>query len=76
MSDKEADLAGPGIGDYAELEKILPTDYSSLLNPRETQIAITAVKNYIEEGLCKELNLICVECPLFVDAESGINDLF
>ncbi len=74
MSDKEADLAGPGIGDYKELEKILPTDYSSLLTPKETQMAITAVKNYIEEGLCKELNLIRVECPLIVDAESGIND--
>ncbi len=74
MINKEADLAGPGIGDYAELEKILPTDYSSLLTPKETQIAITAVKNYIEEGLCKELNLIRVECPLIVDAESGIND--
>jgi hypothetical protein len=24
--DKKADLAGPGIGDYAELEKILPKD--------------------------------------------------
>ncbi len=74
MSDKEADLAGPGIGDYAELEKILPNDYSSLLTPKETQIAITAVKNHIEEGLCKELNMIRVECPLIVDAESGIND--
>ena len=74
MSDKEADLAGPGIGDYAELEKTLPQDYSSLLTPKETQVAITAVKNYIEEGLCKELNLIRVECPLIVDAESGIND--
>ena len=26
---KVADLAGPGIGDYEELEKILPQDYSS-----------------------------------------------
>jgi len=24
--DKKADLAGPGIGDYVELEKILPKD--------------------------------------------------
>ncbi len=39
MDDKKADLAGPGIGDYNELEKILPQDYSSLLNPKETQIA-------------------------------------
>jgi hypothetical protein len=42
--DKKADLAGPGIGDYKELEKILPNDYHSLLNPRETQQAIFHVK--------------------------------
>ena len=31
MADKKADLAGPGIGDYNELEKNLPTNYNSLL---------------------------------------------
>ena len=35
MSDKKADLAGPGIGDYDELEKTLPGDYHSLLNPKK-----------------------------------------
>jgi len=74
MADKKADLAGPGIGDYAELEKILPRDYSSLLSPKETQIAIYALKDYIEQNLCKELNLIRVTVPLIVDVESGIND--
>jgi aspartate--ammonia ligase len=74
MADKKADLAGPGIGDYGELEKILPGDYTPLLNPKETQIAITAAKDYIEDGLCKELNLIRVECPLIVDRDSGMND--
>jgi hypothetical protein len=33
MGDKRADLTGPGIGDYAELERVLPTDYRSLLTP-------------------------------------------
>jgi aspartate--ammonia ligase len=75
MSDKKADLAGPGIGDYNELERVLPTDYKSLLNPRDTQKAIFAVKNYIEEHLCKELNLMMVQVPLIVDTESGVNDL-
>ncbi|MBS1795438.1 MAG: aspartate--ammonia ligase [Acidobacteria bacterium] len=74
MFDKKADLAGPGIGDYAEVEKILPQDYESLLNPKETQQAITAVKRFIEDGLCEELNLIRVEVPLIVDVESGVND--
>jgi aspartate--ammonia ligase len=75
MTDKKADLAGPGIGDYNELERILPQDYNSLLNPRETQKAIFAAKNYIEENLCKELNLMMVSVPLIVDVESGVNDL-
>ena len=74
MENKKADLAGPGIGNYTEVEKILPKDYTSLLNPKETQNAVTAVKQYIEEHLCKELNLIRVECPLIVDVESGVND--
>ena len=73
--DKKADLAGPGIGDYEELEKILPRDYRSLLTPQETQKAIFAVKNYLEEHLCKALNLMMVTVPLIVDVESGVNDL-
>jgi len=73
--EKKADLAGPGIGDYAELDKILPQEYSSLLSPKETQLATYAVKDYIEENLCKELNLIRVTVPLIVDVESGVNDL-
>jgi len=75
MADKKADLAGPGIGDYNELEKILPQDYASLLTPKETQKAIFEAKNYIEENLCKELNLMMVTVPLIVDVESGVNDL-
>ena len=74
MADKKADLAGPGIGNYDDLEKILPNDYRSALTPKETQQALTAVKNYIEENLCKELNLMRVEVPLIVDVESGVND--
>ncbi len=70
-----ADLAGPGIGDYAELEKILPGDYRSLLTPKETQKAIFAVKGFIETELCKSLNLMMVTVPLIVDTESGVNDM-
>jgi aspartate--ammonia ligase len=73
--DKKADLAGPGIGDYTELERILPKDYHSLLDRRETQKAIFLVKRYIEDNLCKELNLMMVEVPLIVDVESGVNDM-
>ena len=74
MTDKKADLAGPGIGDYEELERILPQNYKSLLTPKETQRAIFEVKDYIEHNLCKELNLIMVTVPLIVDVQSGVND--
>jgi len=74
-NDKKADLAGPGIGDYQELEKILPRGYRSLLTPKETQQAIFQVKRYIEDNLCKQLNLMMVEVPLIVDVESGVNDM-
>ena len=75
MSDKKADLAGPGIGNYDDLARELPSDYSSILNPRETMEALFAVKRYIEENLCKELNLIMVQVPLIVSRESGVNDM-
>ncbi|MBW1752965.1 MAG: aspartate--ammonia ligase [Deltaproteobacteria bacterium] len=75
MTDlKKADLAGPGIGNYDDLEKILPTDYEPLLSPKERMKAVFAVKNYIEENLCKELNLQMVQVPLIVDRDSGVND--
>ena len=74
MVDKAADLAGPGIGNYEELAKILPDDYSSLLDPKHTQEAITMLKRYIEDNLCRELKLMRVEVPLIVDVESGVND--
>jgi len=73
--DKKADLAGPGIGDYTELERVLPNDYRSLLDRRQTQEAIFQVKRYIEDNLCKALNLMMVEVPLIVDVDSGVNDM-
>lgn len=75
MLDKKADLAGPGIGNYKDVEKILPKDYKSSLNVKETQIALAATKRYIKDGLCKELNLFDVEVPLIVDVKSGVNDM-
>ncbi len=74
MLNKVADLAGPGIGNYDDLWHVLPNDYHSLLSPKETQQAIFAAKQYIEENLCKELNLMMVTVPLIVDVDSGVND--
>jgi aspartate--ammonia ligase len=75
MTDKRADLAGPGISTYEEVAKILPREYESLLTPRETMKALFGVKNYIEDNLCRELNLMMVQVPLIVDRNSGVNDM-
>jgi aspartate--ammonia ligase len=72
---KVADLAGPGISTYEEVEKILPRNYRALLPPMERMKAVYAAKAYIEENLCKELNLQMVQVPLIVDKESGVNDM-
>jgi len=74
MQDKTADLAGPGIGNYEELKDALPTDYTPLLNPKETQRALHRLKAFIQSHMCSELNLIPVEVPLIVDVDSGVND--
>ena len=74
VKDKQADLAGPGISTYAEVAKILPDGYRSRLDRKETQLALSSVKRFIEDGLCRELNLFHVEVPLIVTRESGVND--
>jgi len=74
MNDKTADLAGPGISTYPEVEKILPTDYTPLQSPLDRMRAVYEVKQYIEKHLCEELNLSMVQVPLIVDRSSGVND--
>jgi aspartate--ammonia ligase len=73
-ADKRADLAGPGIGDYDAIERILPDDYEPLLAPKETMRALYAAKRLIEDRLCEELNLTLVQVPLIVETSSGVND--
>ena len=53
---------------------IKPEGYHSLLNLRDTQVAIKATKDYFENNLARELKLTRVSAPLFVDSESGLND--
>src|ERR1039457_3487272 len=74
MGDKKADLAGPGISTYEEVEKILPINYKALLPPLERMKALYEIKAYIEKNLCKALNLQMVQVPLIVDKDSGVND--
>ena len=71
---KKADLAGPGIGNYVDVEKVLPKNYNSILTKKETQKAISMAKRFIMDNLNKSLNLFQVEVPLIVDKTSGVND--
>ena len=75
IGSKEADLAGPGISTYEEVARVLPRNYKSLLTPMETMQAVFAVKRYIEDNLCRALNLQMVQVPLIVDRDSGVNDM-
>jgi aspartate--ammonia ligase len=74
MSDKTADLAGPGISTYPEVARILPTDYQPLQSPLQRMKALYEIKSFIEKGLADELNLQMVQVPLIVSQESGVND--
>ena len=64
MTDKTADLAGPGISTYEEVAKVLPMDYQSVLSPMETMEALFAAKTAIEDVLFRELNLHMAQVPL------------
>lgn len=48
--------------------------YTSILNVKDTQVAIKACKDYFERELAASLNLTRVSAPLFVTPESGLND--
>ena len=57
-----------------KMSLIKPPGYKSLLNLKDTQIAIKMTKDYFETNLARELHLIRVSAPLFVDPETGLND--
>jgi len=53
---------------------IIPKDYKSVLDIRETEIAIKRLKDFFEASLARELKLTRVSAPLFVQPETGTND--
>ncbi len=53
---------------------VVPEGYKSVLNIKDTEIAIKLIKDSFEDILAKELNLTRVSAPLFVRPESGLND--
>lgn len=48
--------------------------YKSILNTKETEHAIVAIKDFFQLALSTELNLTRVTAPLFVGKGTGIND--
>lgn len=53
---------------------IFPKNYHSLLSLEDTQKAISLIKDTFQANLAKELGLIRVSAPLFVDPNTGLND--
>ena len=52
----------------------IPAGYKSELNLHDTQVAIKTVKDFFQQTLASQLNLLRVSAPLFVAPESGLND--
>ena len=52
----------------------IPEGYKSLLDIRQTQLAIKKVKDFFERDLAIGLNLTRVSAPMFVSKNSGLND--
>ena len=53
---------------------IYPKNYQSVLDLVDTQIAIKLIKDTFEKELAKDLGLIRVSAPLFVEPKTGLND--
>ncbi len=53
---------------------ILPKNYKSILDLKQTEIAIKLVKDTFQQNLSSELRLIRITAPLFVLKGTGIND--
>ena len=54
--------------------KYFVENYKSLLDLKETEVAIKLVKDNFEKNLAKNLNLLRVSAPLFVLPSTGLND--
>lgn len=56
------------------MKLIIPKDYTSYLDLKETERAIKVIKDFFQENLSSELKLRRVTAPLFVQRGTGIND--
>lgn len=53
---------------------IIPEGYKCTESLIETEVHIKKIKDFFEKSLAENLNLIRVSAPLFVGAETGLND--
>ena len=53
---------------------LIPKNYESELDLHDTQIAIKTVKDFFQQSLAQQLNLLRVSAPVFVTPSSGLND--
>ncbi len=53
---------------------IIPAGYDSKIGVIETEIAIKAIKDFFMAVMEKNMNLMRVSAPLFVDPRTGLND--
>ena len=73
MSDKKADLAGPGISTYEEVEKILPNDYEPLQPPLERMEALFEIKESgVNDMLDRDGSRTPVEFPCGLGLEKRL----
>ena len=55
-------------------DQLIPRGYRPLLDTRQTEVAIKKVKDFFERDLAIALNLTRVSAPMFVRANTGLND--
>jgi aspartate--ammonia ligase len=53
---------------------IIPKNYNSILDLKQTEIAIKLVKDTFQQNLSSELKLMRITAPLFVLKGTGVND--
>ncbi|MCK4689201.1 MAG: aspartate--ammonia ligase, partial [Candidatus Marinimicrobia bacterium] len=53
---------------------LIPNEYRSNMDIRETEKAIKFIKDYFQDNFAKEMNLQRVSAPISVLANTGIND--
>lgn len=56
------------------MKLIIPEGYESSLDLGQTQFLIKEIKDFFQNSLAKNLDLLRVSAPLFVRADTGLND--